>query len=184
MGSNFCIVSVFNFFLVNEMYHHLPWLFQDRVFTVLVLTAQSATEDLFYVIQIPVSPSICSIDIIGKRSHYIIQVSPAGPSDPNPSSTVCKYNNYHPTGDQKPKLGKKLTHGCYCSVDCVKVMHRLGREEIVWSMVTASEAGGRIPRVFQRMAVPKKIAYDVPYFLDYVHRKNVWQRQSILWNDE
>ncbi|KAK4050075.1 hypothetical protein OIV83_003645 [Microbotryomycetes sp. JL201] len=44
--------------------------------------------------------------------------------------------------------------------------------EIVWTMATSSDAGGLVPRFVSELAMPSKIAEDVPSFLSWIKSRS------------
>jgi hypothetical protein len=159
---------------VNEIYHSLPWPFNDRVFTVLVLTARQIGKEQFYIIEVPVKPGL-PLQSSERKSHFVERCG------------ISRYDSQHPTGDQKRKQGKRLVHGVYCSVNRVTEVEHLpyyriqpgDSKPVRWQMATASDAKGLIPMWIQKIEVPKKIAKDVPYFLDWIRRWHHWRQAQV-----
>lgn len=64
---------------------------------------------------------------------------------------------------------KGYVRGMYASVEhvAVETQDYDGKETALWTMATASDAGGNLPRAFQNPAIPGQIAHDVPRFLEW-----------------
>ncbi|KAF2200740.1 hypothetical protein GQ43DRAFT_481300 [Delitschia confertaspora ATCC 74209] len=180
-GTGWCGVTM----EVNEIFHRLSFPLHNRVFTSLVLTAQKCDKDQFYIVQLPLLPllsspssssssssssSPSSSNPIPSKSHLLPRPSRPCPSLTSTSASIFEYHTFHPTGDQKRHLHKPVIAGRYTSVERVTKMQVRGKEEIEWVMATASDARGVLPRWLQRGFVPRKIAMDVPWFLDWVTR--------------
>jgi hypothetical protein len=131
---------------VYEMYHHIPFPMSNRVFNTLVITARYHTHGSI-VIQIPVDLSKFPPTVM-ERSHQDISKK--------------KYRTKEPNGTWKQSAA--LAHGIYSSVERIK----LDGEDIIWEMATASDAGGNIPEVMTKLALPSQIAKDVGFFLGWV----------------
>lgn len=158
-----------NLLPVTEMYHALPRPFNDRIFTVLVLTARQIGKEQFFIIQIPVKPGL---SLATNKSHFITR------------GGISRYRNDNDAADeeQKKRRGNRLVHGMYCSVERVTEIEHVpyyriqpgDSKPVRWCMATASHAKGLIPLFIQKRKVPGKIAHDVPYFLDWVAENRGW----------
>ncbi len=62
----------------------------------------------------------------------------------------------------------RCVRGMYVSVEYVEEMED-GKVE--WTMATASDAGGNLPRSLQNPAIPSQIAKDVPHFLAWAKKE-------------
>lgn len=140
---------------IYEMYHHIPPPLSDRVFPILLVSARRSTSASFIIVQIPLDLSSFPASIQARRH--------------------VKNGRY--AGTESGKQGKRLVEGRYVSVERVRKVAvgegkdgEAGAEKIVWEMATASDAGGALPMAVQKMAIPGKIAKDVPLFLDWVER--------------
>jgi hypothetical protein len=145
--------------LVWEMFHSIPFPFENRVFNTLVITAKTGDQS-FLVAQIPVDKSSFPSSIL-EKSHQEL-----------PSR---KYREKDGAG--KWKLSAPVTQGMYASVERVLIGSsdenalfsgkRVEENEVMWEMATTSDAGGKIPGVMQRLAIPGQIAKDVGLFLGW-----------------
>ncbi|KAF1984635.1 hypothetical protein K402DRAFT_422834 [Aulographum hederae CBS 113979] len=78
---------------------------------------------------------------------------------------------------------QKMVLGKYVSVEKISLRFKNGNvadsgggnataaKEIVWEMVTASDAGGWLPMALQKLGVPGAICKDVGFFLGWVRRE-------------
>jgi hypothetical protein len=134
------------------MYHQIPFPFENRVFHTFVISANYG-DHAFLVVQIPVDASGFPSAVL-ERSHWDLSSN--------------KYRSPDPNGGWKQTFA--ITQGMYVSVERVKMEDK----EVLWEMGTASTAGGKIPSIMQKMAIPGQIAKDVGLFLSWVdgNRKN------------
>lgn len=163
------------------MFHTMPsalsglFKLQDRVFHVLVVTAQSEyrveTEGetkyhpQSHTLQLPIDmASLKAVPSVVKNSHT--------------DEDTKHYKSASPSSTQQNHLGNSLTEGCYvslerlqkapheASVDCkgMSCMHR-------WDMMTMSDAKG-ITRIASSNAIIKgtldAVTKDVYYVLDHI----------------
>ena len=140
---------------VVEMLHHLPIPLHSRVFTVLVLTATKPQWDFSIIVQIPVD--LESFPEAFRRTSFRCK------SDRLPG---LRYLGRH-----ESLHGIRLQPGAYCSVETLRLVDT-EEESVHWTMSTVSNAGGKLPRKIQELAVPGKIAKDVSLFLLYNEVKN------------
>lgn len=149
------------------MHHSMPFLVNDRVFTVLVVSFLptippiSSTLSTSIDMQLPVDLSTFP-PAVQARSHA--QAA---------SGKSLTYNNPSPdaTSTQKSKNGKKLVEGKYVSLEKVLKMQE-GEEDgkVVsnWEMMTKSDAGGWLPQWMQNLSIPGLVAKDVPLVLNFI----------------
>ena len=155
------------------MFHKLPPPLKNRVFNVLLLsgvyTDPSSPEksvqaaDHFTVIQLPIDLASFPEEF-RKRSHYDTQKGYYRPPDSGATDT------------QKAQRGNKIVEGRYVSVENVaRGQDSESPMSNVWTMSTASDAGGVLPMAIQKLAIPGQIAKDVQFVMDYInkHRNDV-----------
>ncbi|GAB7354794.1 hypothetical protein MBLNU459_g5187t1 [Dothideomycetes sp. NU459] len=124
---------------IYEMCHHIPPPLNNRVFSVVVVTARSVSAEhpSFLVVQIPVDISKV------------------------PQSMYSNGKNKE-SGDTAQKK-KPVVVGQYVSIErCEKK-----EAHVEWQMATASDAKGNLPMWMQKMGVPGAIIKDVGLFIDW-----------------
>lgn len=139
---------------VVEMFHKLPFPLHQRVFTVLVITAEyGAANENFIVVQLPVD---------------------AGASN-MPENVQAKMNRIGPSSSPKHRnSGTKLVEGRYTSIESVKrkTDPTSNEGQVVWIAATRSTAGGIIPQFATTLAVPGELVKDVGYVIGWINNGN------------
>lgn len=127
---------------IYEMCHHIPPPLNNRVFSVVVITARSTSAESpsFVVLQIPVD---------------IAQV---------PKAMYSNGKNKQSSDNAQRK--KSVTIGQYVSIERVEKQG----ENIQWQMATASDAKGNLPMWAQKMGVPGAVVKDVGLFIDWTSK--------------
>jgi len=69
---------------------------------------------------------------------------------------------------------KSVVVASYVSVERIRKLP--GNGDIEWIMAVASDAGGILPQWLQNLAVPRHIAHDVEWFLDWISRQRKEKR--------
>lgn len=186
---------------IFQMFHKMPpiSLLQDRVFHVLVLAGRSthdaelvSKESLSLVVQLPVDfASFSNSTAIMQRSHIKKSRSSwqyAFPSSGNHTVITDTGNPLpQPTSFQKKRQGKKLTEGCYVSLERLKGAPKtmpvsdetpLDAEPVdvsknchIWDMMTLSSARGntlKMPNKLLENGTLKAITQDVEFVIKMI----------------
>lgn len=129
---------------IVEMAHKIPPPLNNRVFSVLILTARSTSSpQSFLVIQIPVN--------ISKLDKAL-------------------YSNGRHKNDGDSAIKKKdALMGEYVSIERCELVE--DGKKVKWQMATASDAKGNLPGWAQKMAVPGTVVKDVGLFIDWVQKQ-------------
>jgi len=129
---------------IYEMAHKVPPPLNNRVFSVVVITARSSGDpSIFFVVQIPV-------DVSGV------------------SKALYSNGRNKQDGDSAEKK-KEVTMGQYVSIERCELVD--GGANVKWQMGTASDAKGALPMWVQKMAVPGTVIKDVSYFIDWLQKR-------------
>lgn len=135
---------------VYEMCHKIPPPLNNRVFSVVVITAFSNTASesttnanpTFLVVQIPITLTALPTALYSNGRHK---------TDPSSDSSQKK---------------KDVTLGQYVSIERCELVDE-GRR-VKWQMGTASDAKGVLPMWAQKMGVPGAVVKDVGFFIGWV----------------
>ncbi|KAF2090839.1 hypothetical protein K490DRAFT_53776 [Saccharata proteae CBS 121410] len=128
---------------IYEMCHKIPFPCANRVFSTLVITAQTSVLRDFVVAQLPVD-----------LTDF-------------PDADVL-YANGRNRRDGEPGIKrKKVIVGEYVSVERVTATDN----ELTWVMATASDAKGWLPMSLQKMGVPGAVVKDVSFVVDWTQKR-------------
>lgn len=146
---------------IYEMCHKMPATTSPRCFPVLVVTASVSASE-FLAVTLPVDISIFS------GAFYSNKRNKKEGTDSQAKKSVQLAN--YVAVERVHKYPKQTTHTGHTHDEQKDVKHvHESEEEIEWVMATASDAGGAIPMVAQRMGVPGAIVKDVGLFLKWIH---------------
>lgn len=127
---------------IYEMCHVIPGpMMSPRCFPVLVATA-SVDENRFVAVTVPVNLAVAGFD------------EPFYSSNRNVRDGT--------TAQQR----REILAGVYTAVELVT--RNPEKNEIEWTMATASDAKGNLPTWLQKASVPSQIAKDVGYFMKWI----------------
>lgn len=125
------------------MCHKIPPPLNNRVFSVVVITARSIFTEAFLVVQIPVD----------------ITKVPA----------ALYSNGRHKQAADSAQKKKDVTVGQYVSIERAEMVDEGAR--VKWQMATASDAKGMLPMWAQKMGVPGAVVKDVGFFIDWTGKR-------------
>ena len=129
---------------IYEMAHKIPPPLNNRVFSVVIITARSiASPRQFLVVQIPVDISIVKEALYSNGRNKV-------------------------DGDDATKR-KTVEMGQYVSIERGELID--DGAKVIWQMGTASDARGVLPMWVQKMAVPGTIVKDVSLFIDWIQKR-------------
>lgn len=128
------------------MLHQMPAPLKPRAFTILTISG------------VPGSSPSGSAEPNSQRPFLTLTL-PLNISNPEPSSkiTTAKYS-----------MSSSVVHGAYVSIEHVYLSEK---GDIVWDMVTASNAKGNLPMGVQKLGISGAIVKDVGLFLGWVDRR-------------
>ncbi|PWN28170.1 hypothetical protein BDZ90DRAFT_259992 [Jaminaea rosea] len=146
--------------------YNLPSLTANRDFVELVVTLPLPPSPE------PFSPAHEEV-ILKALSTKPLQLpqDPGSPSQGRRSFLVVSLPVAHPSAPERPE---EFVRAKYASVEAVweGAHHAEGQEpDIEWLMAVQSDSSGKIPLVFQEMAMPGKIAHDVPLFYEWARKQ-------------
>lgn len=129
---------------IYEMAHKIPPPLNNRVFSVIIVTARSTVSpSQFLVVQIPVDIS---------------------------KVKAALYSNGRNKTEGDDALKKKTVElGQYVSIERCELID--DGTKTMWQMGTASDAKGVLPMWMQKMAVPGTIVKDVSLFIDWTQKR-------------
>jgi hypothetical protein len=145
------------------MHHSMPApaLFNDRVFTVLLISflpTRPAPGTIAQSVDLQLPVDLATFPpAIRERSH--VHVVNAKHMYKSPASG---------TPSQKKQDGRKVIEGRYVSLEKIAKMERDGKVVSRWEMTTDSDAEGSLPMGVQKLGVPNAIVKDVPLAIEYI----------------
>jgi hypothetical protein len=136
---------------VYEMSHHMPFPLRNRTFSTLVVSAIDTKKS-------------------GTPSFILVQI----PIDLTKVSTAVYSTGTNSTQLEGKLQKKKVVLGQYVSIERCKIIKNEdveAKEEISWDMATASDAGGWLPMMVQKLGVPGAIVKDVGWFMTFAAQR-------------
>jgi len=143
---------------VYEMCHHIPPPLNNRVFSVLVVTAQSESSAATASVSAPPGAS---------PSFLVVQI----PVNLTAVDSALYSNGKHKTSGDSDKKKQTVQLGEYVSIERAEVVD--GGKNVKWQMATASDAKGSLPMMVQKMAIPGAVVKDVGFFIDWTGKNRM-----------